>query len=148
MGLETRIIADVIAVHAIAPATPNPVRLVPAQNFDMRVRLFAPAPGVYIGHQAIMRTTDGFQLPAGAVLDFDVPAGSELFALSAGGTIQVSRFVSPILATIGAQATNALRELVCTMRPAAAPQRRSVSRPASGLEEEYYIPTGPLIGRK
>jgi hypothetical protein len=113
MPALVELIADQIAVTAIGAAG-QPTNIVPTVNFDRKVILHSPAVGVFISHAPITRTPSGFQLPAGLPVEFDVPAGTRLYAITAAGTIQVSRYMTTIVATTGdvSALTKAIQDLI------------------------------------
>lgn len=94
------LIVDQIAVTAIGAAGQT-TAIVPTSTFDRRVVLEALAPGVFISHAPITRTQAGFQLPVNVPVYLDVPATTRLYAITAAGTVQVSRYLTTVLPTAG-----------------------------------------------
>ena len=95
-----RLIADTMAVTAIGAAG-RPTVLVPQQPYDQRASIYAPSPGIFVSHKPFTLTGEGYALPNAAEVHFDIPANEGLWAISAAGTVQVSRLICPNLQTDG-----------------------------------------------
>ena len=117
MPAVEKIAAATIAVTAIG-ATGQATLIVAAKQYDLHAMLYAPAPGIYIGSVGIRQTGQGAELPTGVWVTFPVPANSTLYALSAMGTIQLSYYVAPVLATVDARFAQAVEALVEALRVA------------------------------
>lgn len=100
-------------------ASGQPTQIVaPSKTVDRRVTLNAAAAGVYLSHAPLRETTAGFPLPTG-IVTFDIPAGTALWAISAMGTIQVGRALTPVLPTLGSVGTallDVLQRLLLRLR--------------------------------
>jgi hypothetical protein len=93
-----RLIADTMAVAAIGAAG-IPTVLVPQQPYDQRASIIAPAPGVFISHKPFTLTSQGYAVPSGIEVWYDIPADEGLWAIAAAGVVQVSRLICPKLQT-------------------------------------------------
>jgi hypothetical protein len=111
-----QIMADQIAVTAIG-ANGRATQLFGQVNYDRKVWVHVPGNGVFISHNPITRTASGFAMPANQAVQFDLPAKCELYAISAAGTVQVSRYSSTVMPTIGEQLVQVLQQLVGRVLP-------------------------------
>lgn len=136
-----RLIADTMAVTAIGAAG-IPTVLVPQQPYDQRASIIAPTPGVFISHKPFTLTGQGYALPSGAEVHYDIPANEGLWAITAAGTIQVSRLICPNLQTDGSVAHILLEYLksrgVMQVQPV---QSGGVIKRPSELEQFNPFPT-------
>lgn len=107
--------ADQIAVTAIG-ANGRATQLFGQVDYDRKVWIYSPSAGVFFSHSPITRAAAGFALPANRVVQFDLPARCELYGISAGGTIQVSRYSSTVMPTIGEAVESLLQALLAKLR--------------------------------
>jgi hypothetical protein len=111
-----QIMADQIAVTPVG-AGGQATQLFGQVDYDRKVWVHVPGNGIFISHNPITRTTSGFAMPANQAVQFDLPAKCELYAVSIAGTIQVSRYSSTVLPTIGCQLATLLQQLVNQISP-------------------------------
>jgi len=136
-----RLIADTMAVSAIGAAG-RPTVLVPQQPYDQRASIVAPAPGIFISHKPFTLTTEGYAVPAGIEVWYDIPADEGLWAIAANGIVQVSRLIAPKLQTDGVVAKiliDYLKSLGLT-RPVPVQSGGVIKRP-SAFEQFNPFPT-------
>jgi len=105
------IAADQVAVLSGGPAT-----LVFGQvDYDRRIWLVCSPPGVVVSHAPIKNVGQGFALPTNRLVQFDLPAKSQLWAQCAAGPVQLSRYSSPVMPTIGDTLTQVLVALAAKL---------------------------------
>jgi hypothetical protein len=85
-----------VSVGAIG-ATGEPTNIVGKQTYDQRAYLLAAAPGIHVSDQKLRLTSAGCPLPTGQWIQMDIPAGYELNAISAAGSINLGLSISPVL---------------------------------------------------
>lgn len=100
MPALNQLMVDSIAVTAIGVGG-RATQLFGQVDYDRKVWVHSGAVGIFLSHQPFTVTARGFNLPVGQVVQFDIPARCELYAISAAGTIQVSRYSSTVMPTIG-----------------------------------------------
>lgn len=111
-----QVMIDQIAVTPIGVGG-RATQLFGQADYDRKVWIHVPGAGVFISHNPITRIASGFAMPANMAVQFDLPAKCEIYAISAAGTIQVSRYSSTVLPTIGGQLSALLQQLVDRIAP-------------------------------
>lgn len=107
--------ADQISVSTLAIAG-QATLLFGQVDYDRKVWVYTPSPGIFISQNPITRVSAGFALPTAQVVQFDLPAKCEMYALAAAGTVQVSRYTSTVMETTGDLLTHVLQALLAKLR--------------------------------
>ena len=92
--------ATTVSVQPLG-GTNQATRVITKGPSDRKVWLLCPVAGVFLSHQSIASSASGFALPANCVVQLDLPAGNELYAVSAAGILQLSMYLSPVMSTLG-----------------------------------------------